>query len=303
MNPLLRLHISAGYPGKADVLREVAFEIAPGEIVGLVGRSGEGKSTLILAILGLLGLKNGSCSGEIQFQGRDLVRLNDKEMRRLRGLQIALVPQSPLSALNPNLRLGAQLVESWRAHRSGKPDWQPLLKSVSLPADPEFLRLYPRNLSVGMAQRFLIALALLHRPSLLLADEPTSALDTITQSEILALFRRLNQETGIGILYISHDLASVAALCHRVAILHKGEIVECASTAEMFRAPNHPYTRQLIAAIPKLPLAGPMEAAGGQPADLSALQQLHHRNVGEAEAEPLAQMGRRFEPASHPGGD
>jgi peptide/nickel transport system ATP-binding protein len=284
MNPLLRVSISAGYPGKADVLRKVAFEIAPGEIVGLVGRSGEGKSTLILAILGLLGLKSGTCSGEIQFQGLDLMRLNSQEMRRLRGLRIALVPQSPLSALNPNLRLGAQLVEAWRAHRPGNPDWQPLLKSVSLPTEPEFLRLYPRNLSVGMAQRFLIAMALLHRPALLLADEPTSALDTITQSEILALFRRLNQETRVGILYISHDLASVAALCHRVAILHKGEIVECAPTAELFRAPSHPYTWQLIAAIPRLPLTAAAEAASTDRADL----------------ERLAELGRRFEPASHP---
>jgi len=277
MNPLLRLRISAGYPGKPDVLREVAFEMAPGEIVGLVGRSGEGKSTLILSVLGLLGLKNGTCRGEILFHGRDLLGLNHKDMRQLRGLHIALVPQSPLSALNPNLRLGAQLEESWRAHRSGKPDWQALLASVSLPAERDFLRLYPRNLSVGMAQRFLIALALLHRPSLLLADEPTSALDTITQSEILALFRRLNQETGIGILYISHDLASVAALSHRVAILHQGEIVECASTAELFHAPKHPYTRQLLAAIPRLPLLG--------------------------SAEGLSQLGRQFEPASHLGGD
>ena len=161
------------------------------------------------------------------------------------------------------------LDETWRAHRSGKPDWKALLASVSLPAEPPFLRLYPRNLSVGMAQRFLIALAIMHRPSLLLADEPTSALDTITQSEILALFRRLNRETGIGILYISHDLASVAALCHRTAILHQGEIVESAPTAEMFRAPKHPYTRQLIAAIPKLPPMGQQETA-----DLLALSRL-----------------------------
>ena len=284
MNPLLKMSISAGYPGKAEVLRNVALEIAPGEIVGLVGRSGEGKSTLILAILGLLGLKNGTCKGEIQFQDLDLTRLNHQEMRRLRGLRIALVPQSPLSALNPNLRLGAQLVEAWRAHRPGHPDCEPLLKSVSLPTEPEFLRLYPRNLSVGMAQRFLIAMALLHRPALLLADEPTSALDTITQSEILALFRRVNQETGVGILYISHDLASVAALCHRVAILHQGEIVECAPTAELFRAPHHPYTRQLIAAIPRLPSPVAAEAASTDRADL----------------ERLAELGRRFEPARHP---
>jgi ABC-type glutathione transport system ATPase component len=164
MTPLLRLRISASYPGKPDVLRNVALDINSREIVGLVGRSGEGKSTLILAILGLLGLKNGTCSGEVLFQDRDLLRLRGKEMRQLRGRQIALVPQSPLSALNPNLRLGAQLQEAWRAHRPGTADWRPLLEGVSLPAEPEFLRLHPRNLSVGMAQRFLIALALLHRP-------------------------------------------------------------------------------------------------------------------------------------------
>jgi ABC-type glutathione transport system ATPase component len=256
MTPLLQLRITAGYPGKPEVLRDVSVEMTPGEIVGLVGRSGEGKSTLILSILGLLGLKKGACHGELLFLGRNLLELTGAEMRRLRGRHIALVPQSPLAALNPNLRLGTQLREAWWAHESGEPDWQTLLASVSLPAEREFLRLYPRNLSVGMAQRFLIAMALLHGPSLLLADEPTSALDTITQSEILALFRRLNQERGIGILYISHDLASVGALCNRVAILHQGQIVESAATQEVFGAPQHPYTRKLIDAIPQLPLRG-----------------------------------------------
>ena len=180
-----------------------------------------------------------------------------------------------------------QLREAWRAHQPGEPDWKPLLESVSLPAEEAFLRLYPRNLSVGMAQRFLIAMALLHSPSLLLADEPTSALDTITQAEILALFRRLNQERGVGILYISHDLASVAALCSRVAILHQGQIAECAPAQEIFRTPRHPYTRKLIEAIPELPrreagadllhLGSHLQQAAGPGGD--ALQQLQVAHV------------------------
>jgi peptide/nickel transport system ATP-binding protein len=249
--PLLQLRLSVGYRGKPDVLRNVSFELAKGEMLGLVGRSGEGKSTIALSILGLLGLKGGRSHGQILYRGEDLLQLKEHRMRELRGKAIGLVPQSPLSALNPNLRLGAQLGEAWRAHERGTPDWKPLLESVSLPAEAAFLRQYPRNLSVGMAQRFLIALAILHRPELLLADEPTSALDTITQAEILTLFARLNREQGIAMLYISHDLASVASLCHRVAILSHGEIVECASVEKVFRNPAHEYTRKLIAAIPR----------------------------------------------------
>ncbi len=252
---LLKLRLSVKY-GQKRVLNEVVLDVEEGEILGLVGRSGEGKSTIALSILGLLGLKGGTCSGEIVFKGRDLLKLNSREIRRVRGREIALVPQSPLAALNPNVKLSAQLEEAWRAHERGKPDWKPLLESVSLPAEESFLRQYPRALSVGLAQRFLIAMALLHNPALLLADESTSALDTITQAEILGLFRRLNRERGIAVLYISHDLASVASLCHRVAILHDGEIVECDSADEVFLNPRNEYTKKLVAAIPSLPGIG-----------------------------------------------
>ncbi len=229
------------------------LDVREGEIVGLVGRSGEGKSTIALAILGLLGLKGGHVRGDLRFEARDLLKLDARGWRGVRGKLIGLVPQSPLASLNPNLRLGAQLHEAWCAHERGTPDARSLLESASLSSDTAFLRQYPRDLSVGMAQRFLIALAVLHSPPLLLADEPTSALDAITQAEILSLFRKLNREQGIAILYISHDLASVASLCHRVAILHEGRIVENAPVGQVFRDPAHEYTRRLIAAIPQLP--------------------------------------------------
>lgn len=251
--PLLRLRLSVDYPRKAHVLSDFSLELNDGEIVGLVGRSGEGKSTVALSILGLLGRKGARCRGEILFRGKNLLQSSERDLRRVRGKWISLVPQSPVAALNPHLRLSAQIEEAWRAHERGKPETAALMSSVSLPSDPAFLRQYPRSLSVGMAQRFVIALAILHRPALLLADESTSALDTITQAEILALFGRLRKDHGIAILYISHDLASVASICDRVAILKEGKVVEEAVVSRIFGEPRHPYTRQLVAAIPRVP--------------------------------------------------
>lgn len=260
MPPLLSLRISADYPNKPNVLGNISLEVQPGEVLGLIGQSGSGKSTLALAVLRLLHLHQGSQRGEISFQGRALMDLPEREMRSLRGRELGLVLQSPLSALNPALRIGTQLEEAWRAHASGSRDAcrgaiLETLSSVSLPADEAFLRRYPAQVSVGQAQRVLIAMAILHRPALMIADEPTSALDVITQSEILQLFARLNREFGIAILYISHDLFSVASLCHRIAILHEGEIVECAATGQILQAPQHPYTQRLISALPGLPPA------------------------------------------------
>jgi ABC-type dipeptide/oligopeptide/nickel transport system ATPase component len=258
LQPLLSLRLSAGYPGKPSVLRHVTLEMQRGEILGLVGESGSGKSTLGLAVLRLLGWKGGSARGELKLQGRELMALSEQEMRELRGRQVGLVLQSPLSALNPALRIGTQLGEAWKAHADGpggdcKDAILSALASVSLVAEEAFLRRYPAQLSVGQAQRVLIAMAILHRPALLVADEPTSALDVVTQSEILELFARLNRELEMGILYISHDLLSVASLCHRIAILHDGHIIECGPTEQIFRAPQLPYTRQLIRTLPKNP--------------------------------------------------
>jgi ABC-type dipeptide/oligopeptide/nickel transport system ATPase component len=255
---LLDLRLSASYPGKPDVLNDLRLELRRGEVLGLVGQSGCGKSTLALGILKLLYLKRGTAEGSIVFDGRDLMPLSEREMRSLRGREIALVLQSPMSSLNPALRIGKQLEEAWNIHRRStrKENDRALretLENASLPADADFLRRYPAELSVGQAQRVLIAMAVLHKPALLIADEPTSALDVITQAEILQLFSMLNRKLGMSILYISHDLLSVATISHRVAVMNKGEIVECRNTADLFTSPDQPYTRKLIAALPVTP--------------------------------------------------
>jgi len=234
---LLSLRLSVDYPGKRGVLRDLSLEISQAEVLGLVGQSGCGKSTLALAILKLLYLRGGAAEGSIHLNGRDLMTLKERDMRALRGREIGLVRRHHRQGSRQECRKA--LMET--------------LENVSLPAEEGFLKRYPSQLSVGQAQRVLIAMAVLHRPLLLIADEPTSALDLITQAEILQLFAALNRKFGMSILYISHDLLSVATISHRVAVMHQGEIVECRSTAEIFREPAHAYTRDLIRALPVVP--------------------------------------------------
>lgn len=257
---LLSVRLTVTYQDKAPVLRDLRLNLATGEVLGLVGHSGCGKSSLALAILGLLKLKGGRASGSILWNGRELLTLKEKEWLKLRGREIAFVPQSPMSSLNPALRIRTQLAEAWKLHGQGtRNDCREYilraLSDVSLPATEDFLRRFPSEISVGQAQRVLIAMAILHRPSLLLADEPTSALDAVTQSEVLALLAELNRKLRMSILFISHDLASVYTLCHRVALLDGGEIVECNTPQAIFFAPVHPFTRRLIAALPSVPKA------------------------------------------------
>lgn len=254
-SPLLSARLSVDYRNKPGVLKNLSLEIQRGEIVGLVGESGSGKSTLALALLQLLQLKGAKIHGEVLFQGENLLQKKASQLRDIRGRQMSVVLQSPLTSLNPALRIGTQLKEAWRAHARGTGNQchaaiSDALRSVTLPDDEEFLKRRPSQLSVGQGQRVIIAMAILHRPALMIADEATSALDMITQSEILSLFSRLNRELDMAILYISHDLLSVAALCHRVAILRDGEIVECDGPDAIFDSPRHPYTQRLIAALP-----------------------------------------------------
>lgn len=253
--PLLSLSLSADYAGKPGVLRDLRLEMKPGEILGLVGESGSGKSTLALSILRLLDLKGGKATGSVRLNDRELMSLSESEMREIRGRDIGLVLQSPMSSLNPALKVGTQMYETWRAHKPGTrqeciPRFLEILRSLNLDADEKFLNRKPSQLSVGQAQRVLIAMAVLHHPPLLLADECTSALDLITQKEVLGIFRLLSEKMGTGILFISHDLLAVSSLCHRIAILRHGELVEVGLTREILTRPSHPYTKQLVGALP-----------------------------------------------------
>jgi ABC-type glutathione transport system ATPase component len=237
---LLQVDVSADYPGRPGVLQDVRFRIARGEAAGLVGESGSGKSTLALALLRLIELRGGSMRGSIRFDGRELMECAPGEMRRIRGREIALVFQSPMSALNPALRIETQLREVWRAHSveawsGARPRIQEMMVRIGLPAGAAFLRRYPRQLSVGQAQRVAIAMAVMHGPKLLIADEPTSSLDPESRGGILELFERLNGELGISILYISHDLASVARLCQSSGVIEAGRLVDWGPAGEVLQ--------------------------------------------------------------------
>jgi len=250
---LLQVALQAGYAGK-PVLHDVRFELHRGEVLGLVGTSGAGKSTLVQSLLGLLPWRGGRVSGEVMFAGQNLLTLADREFRKLRGREIALIPQSPMTALNAAISLQTHFNEAWRAHQQcGRTALarrlQTLLAEVQLPSDPEFLRRRPSQISVGQAQRVLIALALLHRPALIVADEPTSALDPVTQTQIVDLLKKLNRQHGTSLLYISHDLISVLQLSDRIAVLHAGTIVETLPVKEIGHA-RHASTLALLNALP-----------------------------------------------------
>jgi peptide/nickel transport system ATP-binding protein len=241
-------------------VHDLNLSIAPGEVLGLVGESGSGKSITSLAIMRLLP-PQARVSGEILFtengSSRNLATLPDDSMRQLRGSRIAMIFQEPMTALNPVMRVGDQISEAALAHGSrSKTDAQKLavqaMNEVAIPEPDRRARDYPHQLSGGMRQRVMIAMAIVNRPQLLIADEPTTALDVTIQAQILDLLADLRSRLGLAMLFISHDLAVVSQIASRVAVMYAGSVVELASKHEIFHAPAHPYTRGLLRAVPDL---------------------------------------------------
>jgi len=235
----------------------ISFHLQAGEAFGLVGESGSGKSATSLAILRLLP-SDAQVDGEINFSGRKLLSLEEKEMRAVRGREIAMIFQEPMTALNPAMHVGAQIAEAVRAHHPGlhrsevRDRVHAAMDEVALPDPVRRANDYPHQFSGGQRQRILIAMALVNRPRLLIADEPTTALDVTVQAQILELLLQLRKRHNLAMLFISHDLAVVSRVTERVAVMHRGKIVETGDSPEIFRVAQHPYTRGLIAAVPTL---------------------------------------------------
>ena len=244
--------------GEVTAVDGVSFHVDRGEILGLVGESGCGKSVTSQSILRLYDERRSvRYSGQVLFEGRDLLALPEKEMRAVRGSEIAMVFQDSLSSLNPVLTCGDQIMEAMRIHQKfsraqAREKAVELLRLVGIPGAEERIDQYPHQLSGGMRQRVMIACALSCRPKLLIADEPTTALDVTIQAQILELMQQLQKEMQMAILFITHDLGTVAKMCDRVAVMYLGRIVETGTAREIYKAPQHPYTRGLMGSVHKI---------------------------------------------------
>jgi oligopeptide transport system ATP-binding protein len=243
--------------GEVKAVRGVSFNVQAGETVGIVGESGCGKSVTAMSVLGLVQRPGKVVHGEILFKGQDLLKLDAEELRNIRGRDIAMIFQDPLSSLNPVLRIGFQIEEAMRAHdKIPKEDVAhrgvELLKQVRVPDAEHRFKDYPHQFSGGMRQRAMIAMGLSNTPDLLIADEPTTALDVTVQAQILELLRDLNEETGAAIILITHNLGIVAGLCRRVLVMYAGEIVEEGPVEQIFESPQHPYTWSLLRSVPRI---------------------------------------------------
>jgi oligopeptide/dipeptide ABC transporter ATP-binding protein len=259
VEPLLALrglNVTFGTPDRrVPAVADADLTLAPGEILGIAGESGSGKSTLCAAIMRTLP-RSAQVSGEVRFDGRNLLDLGEREMARLRGRQLSMVLQNPMTSLDPLYTIGNQVEEVLRERRregaAQHVDAVDVLRRVHLTAPELRVRQYPHQLSGGMRQRVLVGMATAAAPRLLIADEPTTALDASIQDEILILFRELRESAGTAVVIVTHDLSAIRRLSDRVIIMYAGRIVEEGATAEVFRAPRHPYTRALLDSLPRI---------------------------------------------------
>jgi oligopeptide transport system ATP-binding protein len=259
----------------------VSYSVDPGETVAVVGESGSGKSVGALSILRLIPSPPGRIvGGEVMFAGRDLMKLNDEEMREVRGGEIGMVFQEPMTSLNPVLTIGRQITEMVEQHRGGdraaaEKRALELLGLVGIGDAHRRLKQYPHQLSGGMRQRVMIAIALACEPKLIIADEPTTALDVTIQAQILELMQNLTHRLGVALIVITHNLGIVARYAHRVNVMYAGRIVESGSAAEIYHRPHHPYTMALLKSVPRLdrPRQARLDPIEGQPPDLTRLDQ------------------------------
>ncbi len=268
------LAVTFGVRGQREVhaVDEVSFEIRPGQHVGLVGESGSGKSVTSLAIMGLLPKRGVRTSGEVLWGGRNLLTADPDELSRLRGREIAMVFQDPMTSLNPVVPIGVQVSEVIRRHekadrREAQDRAEALLRQVGIPDPGRRLREYPHQLSGGMRQRVLIAIAIACGPKLLIADEPTTALDVTIQAQVLEVLKELVADTNAALLLITHDLGVVAGICDEVNVMYSGRIVESTTRNRLFATPRHPYTGGLLESIPRLdsPRGAPLRPIPGSP--------------------------------------
>jgi oligopeptide/dipeptide ABC transporter ATP-binding protein len=279
--PLLQVEqLAVGFSTEDGVVRAVAgidFALAPGEILGVVGESGSGKSVAMLALMGLLPTPPAQIAGTAWLDGRNLIALRGAARRAIRGRVLGMIFQDPMTSLNPYLTLGRQMTEAYEYHYQKRPSVArkraiELLDQVGISDADARLASYPHQLSGGQRQRVMIAMALMLEPRLLIADEPTTALDVTIQAQILELLKRVRHETGTTMILITHDLGVVAGLTDRIQVMYAGRLVETGSTAAVFAAPAHPYTRGLLASVPRLDTRREaLVPIAGNPPDLLAL--------------------------------
>jgi oligopeptide/dipeptide ABC transporter ATP-binding protein len=282
VNPLLRVrNLRTQFPTQDGVVKAVDgidFELHKGETLGIVGESGSGKSVTALSIMRLLQFPGRVVDGEVWFKGRDLVQLPVEEMQTIRGSEIAMIFQDPMTSLNPVFRIGWQVAEPVRLHkkftkRRALAEAIRMLGQVGIPEPEQRARNYPHEFSGGMRQRAVIAMGLTTQPSVLIADEPTTSLDVTIQAQILELLTRVNREFGTATILITHNLGVVAGMCERIIVMYAGKIVEQGLTVDVFANPKHPYTWSLLRSMPRLDaeVHGPLQAIEGLPPDLTSL--------------------------------